>query len=104
MRRERRGVLGAEEGTGAWDFADNLDGHDAATGLLVPHDGPGVREAAKRVEDSALAHAEYPAEVVKRHGAPIPERECPRGEQREGRVGTDFPGRNEERPQIDPEE
>ncbi|MFN7988844.1 MAG: hypothetical protein U0529_15335 [Thermoanaerobaculia bacterium] len=103
MGRERRGVLGAEEGTGAGDFADHLDGHDATPGLLVPHDGPGVREASKRVENTALAHAEHPAEVVKRHGAPTPERECPRSEQREGGVGTDFPGRNEERPQIDSE-
>jgi hypothetical protein len=55
------------------------------------------------VENTALAHAEHPAQVVKRHGAPTPERERSRREQREGRVGPDFPGRNEERPQIDPE-
>lgn len=103
MRRERRGVLGAEKGAGAWDFADHFDGHDATTGLFVPDDGTGIREPSKRVENTALAHAEHPAEVVKRHGAPMPERERSRREQREGWVGTDFPGRNEERPQIDSE-
>ena len=103
MRRKRRGVLGAEEGAGAWDVADHLDGHDATTGLFVPDDGTGIREPSKRVENTALAHAEHPAEVAKRHGAPMPERERSRREQREGRVGTDLPGRNEERPQIDSE-
>ncbi|MBK9372758.1 MAG: hypothetical protein IPN03_03245 [Holophagales bacterium] len=97
------GVLGAEEGADAGDFTDDLDGHDATAGLFVPDDGTGSREPSKCVENTALAHAEHPAEVVKRHGAPMPERERSRREQREGRVGTDFPGRNEERPQIDSE-
>ena len=81
MGRERRGVLGAEEGSRARDFADNLDGYDATAGLFVPHNGAGVREASERVENTALANTEHPAEVVKRHGAPTAERERPRGEQ-----------------------
>ena len=103
MRRERRGVLGAEKGAGAWDFADHFDGHDATTGLFVPDDGPGIREPSKCMENTALAHPEHPAEVVKRHGTPTSQRQRPCCEQRNGRVGTDFPGRNEERPQIDSE-
>lgn len=103
MRRERRGVLGAEKGAGAWDFADHFDGHDSTTGLFMPDDGPGIREAPKSMENTALAHPEHPAEVVKRHGTATSERERSRGEQRKGRVGTEFPGRNEERPQIDSE-
>lgn len=104
MGRERGGVLGAEEGAGAWDFADHFDGHDAATGLFVPDDGPGIRESSKCMENTVLAHAEHPAEVVKRHGTPTSQRQRPCCEQRECGVGADLPGRNEERPQIDPEE
>ncbi len=103
MRREGRGVLGAEKGAGSGYFTDHLDGHDATAGFFVPDDGPGIREPSECMENTALVHPEHPAEIVKRHDAPTPERECPRSEQREGGVGTDFPGRNEERPQIDSE-